>query len=106
MLVGAIETRDYPVMQAGIVVFSLFVVLVNLGNGHHLHARRSARRRCDMTAGNRDIPDGSRAPLRAGRRSPQQLWRNIALRAADAGVLRHPRRDRAHRGLRRRDRTL
>ncbi len=31
MLVGAIETRDYPVMQAGIVVFSLFVVLVNLG---------------------------------------------------------------------------
>ena len=31
MLVGAIETRDYPVIQAGIVVFSLFVVLVNLG---------------------------------------------------------------------------
>ena len=30
MLVGAIETRDYPVIQAGIVVFSLFVVLVNL----------------------------------------------------------------------------
>jgi peptide/nickel transport system permease protein len=30
MLVGAIETRDYPVIQAGIVVFSLFVVFVNL----------------------------------------------------------------------------
>jgi peptide/nickel transport system permease protein len=30
MLVGAIESRDYPVVQAGIVVFALFVVLVNL----------------------------------------------------------------------------
>ncbi len=30
MLVGAIETRDYPVIQAGIIVFSLFVVLLNL----------------------------------------------------------------------------
>lgn len=30
MLVGAIETRDYPVVQAGIVVFALFVVFVNL----------------------------------------------------------------------------
>jgi ABC-type dipeptide/oligopeptide/nickel transport system permease component len=30
MLIGAIETRDYPVIQAGIIVFSLFVVLVNL----------------------------------------------------------------------------
>lgn len=30
MLIGAVETRDYPVVQAGIIVFSLFVVLVNL----------------------------------------------------------------------------
>ncbi|WP_127144560.1 ABC transporter permease [Pelagibacterium montanilacus] len=30
LLVGAIEQRDYPVMQAGIVVFAFFVVLVNL----------------------------------------------------------------------------
>ena len=30
MLIGAIEKRDYPVIQAGIVVFALFVVLVNL----------------------------------------------------------------------------
>jgi peptide/nickel transport system permease protein len=30
MLVGAIESRDYPVVQAGIVVFALFVVFVNL----------------------------------------------------------------------------
>ena len=30
MLVGAIETRDYPVIQAGIIVFSIFVVLINL----------------------------------------------------------------------------
>src|SRR4051794_20751149 len=31
MLVDAISTRDYPIIQAGLVVFSLFVVLVNLG---------------------------------------------------------------------------
>jgi len=30
MLIGAIEARDYPVIQAGIVVFALFVVIVNL----------------------------------------------------------------------------
>jgi peptide/nickel transport system permease protein len=30
MLINAIQTRDYPVIQAGIVVFSLFVVFVNL----------------------------------------------------------------------------
>lgn len=30
MLIGAIETRDYPVVQAGITVFSLFVVFLNL----------------------------------------------------------------------------
>jgi ABC-type dipeptide/oligopeptide/nickel transport system permease component len=30
MLVGAVDTRDYPVVQAGLVVFSLFVVGVNL----------------------------------------------------------------------------
>ena len=30
MLIGAIETRDYPVVQAGIVVFALFVVGVNM----------------------------------------------------------------------------
>jgi peptide/nickel transport system permease protein len=30
LLIGAIETRDYPVIQAGIIVFSLFVVGVNL----------------------------------------------------------------------------
>jgi peptide/nickel transport system permease protein len=30
MLVQAVETRDYPVVQAGLVVFSLFVVGVNL----------------------------------------------------------------------------
>ncbi len=30
MLIGAIETRDYPVIQAGVVVFAMFVVLVNL----------------------------------------------------------------------------
>jgi peptide/nickel transport system permease protein len=30
MLIGAVETRDYPVVQAGIIVFALFVVLVNL----------------------------------------------------------------------------
>ena len=30
MLIGAIETRDYPVVQAGIVVFALFVVAVNM----------------------------------------------------------------------------
>ena len=30
LLIGAIETRDYPIIQAGLVVFSLFVVIVNL----------------------------------------------------------------------------
>jgi len=30
MLIGAIEARDYPVIQAGVVVFALFVVVVNL----------------------------------------------------------------------------
>ena len=30
MLITAIETRDYPVIQAGIVVFAMFVVFVNL----------------------------------------------------------------------------
>jgi peptide/nickel transport system permease protein len=30
MLIGAIETRDYPVIQAGVTVFAVFVVLVNL----------------------------------------------------------------------------
>ncbi len=30
MLVEAVSTRDYPVVQAGLVVFSLFVVAVNL----------------------------------------------------------------------------
>jgi len=30
MLIGAVETRDYPVVQAGVIVFSLFVVLINL----------------------------------------------------------------------------
>ncbi len=30
MLIGAIEARDYPVIQAGIVVFALFVVLLNM----------------------------------------------------------------------------
>ncbi len=30
MLIGAIETRDYPVIQAGIIVFAIFVVVVNL----------------------------------------------------------------------------
>ena len=30
MLIGAIETRDYPVVQAGIVVFALLVVGVNM----------------------------------------------------------------------------
>jgi|SRR6185437_9066296 len=30
MLINAIETRDYPTIQAGIVVFALFVVVVNL----------------------------------------------------------------------------
>jgi ABC-type dipeptide/oligopeptide/nickel transport system permease component len=30
MLIGAIETRDYPVIQAGVVVFALFVVVINL----------------------------------------------------------------------------
>ncbi len=30
MLIGAIETRDYPIIQADLVVFALFVVLVNL----------------------------------------------------------------------------
>lgn len=30
MLVDAISTRDYPIVQAGLVVFSLFVVVVNL----------------------------------------------------------------------------
>ena len=30
MLINGIETRDYPVIQADLIVFSLFVVLVNL----------------------------------------------------------------------------
>ncbi len=30
MLIGAIEARDYPVIEAGVVVFAIFVVLVNL----------------------------------------------------------------------------
>lgn len=30
MLIGAIETRDYPVIEAGVVVFAIFVVVVNL----------------------------------------------------------------------------
>jgi peptide/nickel transport system permease protein len=30
LLIGAIETRDYPIIQAGLIVFALFVVLVNL----------------------------------------------------------------------------
>ena len=30
MLIGAIETRDYPVIQAGVIVFAIFVVAVNL----------------------------------------------------------------------------
>ena len=30
MLIDAISTRDYPIVQAGLVIFSLFVVLVNL----------------------------------------------------------------------------
>jgi peptide/nickel transport system permease protein len=30
MLINAIETRDYPVVQAGVVVFAIFVVAVNL----------------------------------------------------------------------------
>jgi peptide/nickel transport system permease protein len=30
MLIGAIETRDYPVIQASVVVFAIFVVVVNL----------------------------------------------------------------------------
>ena len=30
MLIGAIETRDYPIIQADLVVFALFVVAVNL----------------------------------------------------------------------------
>lgn len=30
MLINGIETRDYPVVQAGIVVFALFVVVVNI----------------------------------------------------------------------------
>ena len=30
MLIGAIETRDYPLVQAGVVVFALFVVAVNI----------------------------------------------------------------------------
>ena len=30
MLVEAVGTRDYPVVQAGLVVFALFVVGVNL----------------------------------------------------------------------------
>src|SRR5262249_41832477 len=30
MLITGIETRDYPVIQAGIVVFAMFVVVVNL----------------------------------------------------------------------------
>ncbi len=30
MLINGIETRDYPVVQAGIVVFALFVVVVNV----------------------------------------------------------------------------
>jgi ABC-type dipeptide/oligopeptide/nickel transport system permease component len=30
MLVEAVDTRDYPVVQAGLTVFSLFVVAVNL----------------------------------------------------------------------------
>jgi len=30
MLITGIETRDYPVIQAGIIVFAMFVVIVNL----------------------------------------------------------------------------
>jgi ABC-type dipeptide/oligopeptide/nickel transport system permease component len=30
MLINGIETRDYPVIQADLIVFSIFVVLVNL----------------------------------------------------------------------------
>ena len=30
MLISAIDERDYPVIQAGIVVFAIFVVIVNL----------------------------------------------------------------------------
>jgi peptide/nickel transport system permease protein len=30
LLIGAIETRDYPVIQAGVTVFAIFVVVVNL----------------------------------------------------------------------------
>lgn len=30
LLIGAVSSRDYPMIQAGLVVFSLFVVLVNM----------------------------------------------------------------------------
>jgi ABC-type dipeptide/oligopeptide/nickel transport system permease component len=30
MLIGAIETRDYPVVQAGVTIFAVFVVIINL----------------------------------------------------------------------------
>jgi peptide/nickel transport system permease protein len=29
-LIGAIQERNYPVIQSGLVVFSVFIVLVNL----------------------------------------------------------------------------
>ena len=44
MLISAIATRDYPVIQAGIVVFALFVVLVNLAMDLALHRGRSPDR--------------------------------------------------------------
>jgi peptide/nickel transport system permease protein len=30
LLIGAVSSRDYPMIQAGLIVFSLFVVLVNM----------------------------------------------------------------------------
>ena len=30
LLIGAIAERDYPVIQGGVVVFAMFVVLINL----------------------------------------------------------------------------
>jgi ABC-type dipeptide/oligopeptide/nickel transport system permease component len=30
LMIGAVDSRDYPIVQAAITVFALFVVLVNL----------------------------------------------------------------------------